>query len=284
MSQRHLPFAKMHGCGNDYVVVDGFHHDVEDPAALARAVCDRRFGVGSDGLLLALPGESHPLRMRMFNVDGSEAEMCGNGLRCLVKFALDRRLVDYAESGEVETGAGVLAYEIQPAVGSPIREVTIDMGAPRLERADIPMVGPAGQVLDEALEAGDETLRVTAVSMGNPHAVSFVSDVEGWPLERVGPLVENHEAFPSRTNAEFVEVVSPTEVRQRTWERGCGETLACGTGACAVVVAGVLTDRTEREVRVRLRGGDLMVRWDERGHVLKRGPAVEVFEGNWPLS
>jgi diaminopimelate epimerase len=285
-----LPFAKMHGCGNDYVVVDAFHHEVGDPAALARAVCARRTGVGSDGLLLAMPGTDVSLRMRMFNVDGSEAEMCGNGLRCLVKFALERGLVPWVDEGEVETGAGVLAWTAHAVAGEDgrphVEEVTIRMGRPELERARIPMRGPPGRVVDESLDLGDASLVVTAVSMGNPHAVTWVDDVGAVELPAIGPRVEHHVAFPNRTNTEFVEVVSRGEVRQRTWERGCGETEACGTGACAVAVAGVLTGRTDRELLIHLRGGDLHVTWEEEaqgGQVRMRGPATQVFEGAWPL-
>ena len=285
-----LPFAKMHGCGNDYVVVDAFHHQVTDPAALARAVCARRTGIGSDGLLLALPGEAAPLRMRMFNVDGSEAEMCGNGLRCLVKFALERGLVPWADAGAVETGAGLLAWEVHAQRGDDGRprvgEVTVRMGRPELERSRIPMRGPAGRVVGEALDLDGAALSVTAVSMGNPHVVTFVDDVGAVDLPEVGPRVEQHAAFPKRTNTEFVEVISRGEVLQRTWERGCGETEACGTGACAVTVAGVLTGRTDRELLIHLRGGDLHVMWEEEadgGQVRMRGPAVHVFEGAWPL-
>ncbi len=277
-----IPFTKMHGCENDYVVVDAFHHDVTDPHAFARATTDRRRGVGADGLLLALPSDTADLCMRMFNVDGSEAEMCGNGLRCLVKFAWERKLVPSRTSGTVETGAGLLGYEVRDPVDGKVDRVTIDMGRPRLERADIPMRGAPGMVKDERLVVGDDELQITAVSMGNPHAVSWVDDVATWPLESVGKLVEHHDAFPNRTNAEFVQVVSPREVHQRTWERGCGETLACGTGACAVVVAGVETGRLEREVLVHLRGGDLEIRYADDGHVWKTGPAVEVFKGTWP--
>ena len=277
-----IPFTKMHGCENDYVVVDGIHHDVGDPHAFARAVNDRRQGVGADGLLLALPSETADLRMRMFNVDGSEAEMCGNGLRCLVKFAWERGLLPKGMSGTVETGAGVLGYELRDPVDGHVDRITIDMGRPRLERGEIPMLGDAGPVRDEPLTVGDRQLEITAVSMGNPHAVSWVDDVETWPLEDVGPGVEHHASFPNRTNAEFVQIISPDEVVQRTWERGCGETLACGTGACAVVVAGVETGRLAREVLVHLRGGDLEIRYGEDGHVWKTGPAVQVFEGTWP--
>lgn len=278
-----LPFAKMHGCGNDYVVVDGVHESIPEPAPLARRVCDRRTGVGSDGLILALPGDNAPLRMRMFNPDGSEAEMCGNGLRCLARFAHERALVGGDRVVPVETGAGTLTTEIHATAGR-IHAVSVDMGRPHLERADIPMVGPAGHVVEELFELDDWRRPLTAVSMGNPHAVFFVDAVSDVPLEAIGPRIERHAVFPRRTNVEIVEVLGPGEVRQRTWERGVGETRACGTGACAVAVAGVLTGRTERRVLVRLLGGDLEIVWDEADHVHMRGPAVEVFVGSWPLA
>jgi diaminopimelate epimerase len=278
-----LPFAKMHGCGNDYVVIDGFRHDMADPHELARRMNDRRFGVGADGLLLALPSDEADFRMRMFNVDGSEAEMCGNGLRCLVKFVWERDLVPHREQLTVDTLAGRLT--VFPTVEDErVVAVTVDMGRPRLERSEIPMRGAAGRVVDEDLDVGERTFAVTAVSMGNPHVVTWVDDVDALPLEEIGPLVEHHPAFPNRVNAEFVERLSETEVRQRTWERGCQETLACGTGACAVVVAGVLTARTRREILIHLRGGDLHIAWGEDDHVRLTGPAVEVFQGTWPRS
>ncbi len=280
MGAPRIPFTKMHGIGNDYVVLDGFGPRPADPEALARALLDRRFGVGGDGLLLVLPSDQADVRMRMFNVDGSEAEMCGNGLRCLVKYAWERGRMTAKAEGTVETKAGILGWRVREA-DDRVESVTLDMGRPRRERREIPMSGPDGHVEDEPLEVLDRTFSVTAVSMGNPHAVTFVDDVDAFPLERYGPAVERHASFPRRTNAEFVEVVSPTELRQRTWERGCGETLACGTGACAVVVAAAATGRTKRDVVVHLRGGDLEVRWTKDDHVLLTGPAVEVFEGTW---
>jgi diaminopimelate epimerase len=279
-----LPFAKMHGCGNDYVVVDGFHHEVGDPGALARRAADRRFGVGSDGLLVALPSTKGDFRMRMFNVDGSESEMCGNGLRCLTRFVWERGLVAKKPHLAAETGAGLLGLDVTAPNGR-FEAVTIDMGRPRLERADLPMTGAPGRVVDEPLAVDGRTLRVTGVSMGNPHVVTYVSGVDDYPVETVGPRVENHAAFPRRTNTHFVQVVSPREVRMRTWERGCGETLACGTGACAVTVAGVLGGRTGRDLLLHVRGGDLRVRWDDKDdHVYLTGPAVEVFTGTLPAA
>jgi diaminopimelate epimerase len=280
-----LPFSKMHGCGNDYVIVDGFHHAVADWGALSRRVSDRRFGVGSDGLIVALPSDKADFRMRMFNVDGSESEMCGNGLRCLTRFAVERGLVAKKPGLNVETGAGVLGLEVRGSNGS-VESVTIDMGKPRLERAEIPMKGPKGRAVDERIDVGGRPLAVTAVSMGNPHAVTYVDvDPMQYPVETVGPQVETHPSFPRRTNAHFVQVVSPREVRLRTWERGCGETMAFGTGACAVTVAGVLTGRTERDLLLHVRGGDLRVRWDAASdHVFLSGPAVEVYQGSLPLA
>jgi diaminopimelate epimerase len=278
-----LPFAKMHGCGNDYVVVDAFHHEVKDPGALARRVADRRFGIGSDGLILALPSARADLRMRMFNVDGSEAEMCGNGLRCLTRFAYERGLVDRKPALTAETAAGVLGLDLTVEDGR-VEAVTVDMGRPRLDRADLPMVGPPGRVVQEPLEAGGRRFAVTAVSMGNPHVVTYVDDTESFPVEEVGPKVERHPLFPRRTNVHFVQVLSRGEARMRTWERGCGETLACGTCACAVTVAGVLAGRTDRDLLLHVRGGDLHVRWDgATDHVFLSGPAVEVFQGSLPL-
>ena len=285
MAARTLPFTKMQGCGNDYVYVDGFHHQVDDPSALAKAISDRRFGVGSDGLILILPSEKADVRMRMWNADGSEAEMCGNGIRCVAKYAYERGLAPKKARLTAETGAGVLALDLDVR-GGLVQAVTVDMGRPRLERAEIPMKGPAGKVVDEEIRAGDLAFRVTCISMGNPHCVTFVESAAEFPVATYGPLLETHPAFPRRTNVEFVEVRSKGEVVQRTWERGAGETWACGTGACAVAVAGALTGRTGRKVLVHLRGGDLSIDWRaeaDGGTARKTGPAVTVFDGAWAL-
>jgi diaminopimelate epimerase len=271
----------MQGCGNDYVYVDGFHHLVGDPAAMAKAVSDRRFGVGSDGLILVLPSDKADLRMRMWNADGSESEMCGNGLRCVAKFAYEHGLTPKRRRLTAETGAGILGIDLDVR-GGRVESVTVDMGPPRLERAEIPMEGAPGRVVDEPLNVGDRVFRVTCLSMGNPHCVTYVDDVKTFPVDRYGPAIETHPAFPRRTNVEFVQVVSRGEVIQRTWERGAGETWACGTGASAVAVAGVLTNVTDRQVLVHLTGGDLRIEWKEGGDVFKSGPAVTVFEGTWP--
>ena len=282
MAARSIPFTKMQGCGNDYVYVDGFHHDVADPAALAKAISDRRFGVGSDGLILILPSTKADVRMRMWNADGSEAEMCGNGIRCVAKYAYERGLAPKKPRLTAETGAGILELDLA-IEGGRVKAVTVDMGVPRLERAEIPMAGPPGRAIDEPIEAGGRTFRVTGVSMGNPHCVTFVDRVKDFPVATFGPLLETHAAFPNRTNVEFVEIVSRGEVIQRTWERGAGETWACGTGAAAVCAAGVLTGRTDREILVHLLGGDLRLAWPTGRGVQKTGPAVLVYDGVWPL-
>jgi diaminopimelate epimerase len=276
-----MRFVKMHGAGNDYVYIDGFSTPVADPAALAVAVSDRHFGIGSDGLILILPSNIADVRMRMFNSDGSEAEMCGNGVRCVAKYAYDHGLVKGREI-TVETGAGVKALQLFTNAADKVERVRVNMGPPRLSRGEIPMTGPAADtVVNEALTILDRTFAITCVSMGNPHCVIFVDGVTDFPVEKYGPLIENHPLFPRRTNVEFVEVVSRREVRQRTWERGAGETLACGTGASAVVVAGVLTGRTERVLRNVLLGGPLEMEWVENGPVFMTGPAVQVFAGEY---
>jgi len=276
----------MHGCANDYVVVDATRAAVADPAALARAVCDRRSGIGSDGLLLAESSEVADLRMRMFNPDGSEAEMCGNGLRCLVLFAVSRGRVDRTTNLRIETGAGVLGASLV-AGGPPATprraDVVIDMGMPRFERGALPMSGAPGRVIEESFEAAGSSLRITALSMGNPHVVLFVDDVDAAPVDVLGPAIETHPVFPQRTNVSFVEVRSPTRLRLRTWERGVGETQACGTGACAAAVAGVLTERSANDVTVEVRGGRLQVHWNEMHGVRLTGPATLVYEGRWPV-
>jgi diaminopimelate epimerase len=279
-----MKFTKMHGAGNDYVYVDCFKESISDPAHLAREISDRNFGVGGDGLILIMPSDLADLRMRIFNADGSEAEMCGNGVRCVAKYAYDRGLVA-KRTIHVETGAGILSLQLFTDAAGKVTRVKVNMGKPGLKRADLPMIGPAdAKVIDQELKVMDRTFRITCVSMGNPHCVIFVDDVAGFPVGLYGPAIENHELFPRRINVEFVEVLSPTEVRQRTWERGAGETLACGTGASAVTVAGLLTGRTRTKLLNHLSGGDLEMAWDGTGDVFMTGPAVEVFTGNYDPS
>ena len=276
-----MKFTKMHGAGNDYVYVNGFEEQVADPAEFARRVSDRHFGIGSDGLILILPSEEADVRMRMFNADGSEAEMCGNGVRCVAKYAYDHGLVKETAI-HVETGAGVLSLQTYLDGSGKVDRVRVNMGRPRLDAHDIPVRDMGeGQVVEQTLQALDRTFEVTCVSMGNPHCVIFVDNVEEFPVATYGTAIENHVAFPQRINVEFVEVVSNGEVRQRTWERGAGETLACGTGAAAVTVAGVLTGRTDSRIVNHLRGGDLEMEWDQEGDVFMTGPAAEVFSGEY---
>ncbi|MBE9486091.1 MAG: diaminopimelate epimerase [Desulfuromonadales bacterium] len=276
-----MKFTKMQGAGNDYVYINGFEESLTDPAELAKKVSDRHFGIGSDGLILILPSQQADLKMRMFNADGSEAEMCGNGIRCVAKYAHDHGLVDRLAIS-VETGNGILPLQLFLGDSGLIDRVQVNMGVPRLTRADLPMTGPAAeQVISVPLEVAGRPFEITCVSMGNPHCVIFIEDVEKFPVHEIGPLIENHPWFPKRVNVEFVQLVSPVEVIQRTWERGAGETLACGTGASAVAVAGVLTGRTERKISNHLRGGELQLEWLEGGPVMMTGPAVEVFSGDF---
>jgi diaminopimelate epimerase len=281
-----MRFTKMHGIGNDYVYVNGFTEHVADPPALARVISDRHFGVGSDGLILVLPSTKADVRMRMFNADGSEAEMCGNGIRCVAKYAYDHKLTD-KNPMRVETGNGVLSLQLKVDAGK-VQQATVNMGQPILNLADIPVdrekvVSAKGEHRYRLmLMQSNDSVDATFVSMGNPHAIIYVDDVKRIELERIGPMIENHPAFPRRINAHFVQVISPTEVIMRTWERGSGITLACGTGACAVAVAGVLTGMSSRNILAHLPGGDLSLEWRENDdNVYMTGPATEVFEGTW---
>jgi diaminopimelate epimerase len=277
-----MRFTKMQGAGNDYIYVDCFRQPPpRDPAGLSRVVSDRHFGVGSDGLILIGPSERADARMRMFNADGSEAEMCGNGIRCVAKYVYDHGLVP-KPTLTVETGRGVLTLELETENGR-VRQVRVDMGEPILEAARIPTTLPGDPPVNQLLSAEGYRLEVTCVSMGNPHCVSFVDELTDHLVLAVGPQVERHPAFPRRTNVEFVKVNRPDDVTVRVWERGSGETLACGTGACAVAVAGVLTGRLVRGIVAHLPGGDLRLEWSEKDrHVYMTGPAVEVFSGDWP--
>ena len=290
-----MRFAKLHGAGNDYIYVNGFEEKVLDPAALAVRMSDRHFGVGTDGLILVLPPqEGGDVRMRMFNADGSESEMCGNGARCLAKFAVDRGLVKVDVRGQtigsaragvvrVETLAGLREIELWRDAGGRIARGTVGMGRPILEPAKIPVRTSGARAVDVPIIVDAEALRMTCVSMGNPHAVFYVERVADWPLETLGPKIERHEMFPARTNVHIVQVVSPREVIMRTWERGSGITLACGTGASAVCVAGVLTGRTDRRILARVPGGDLELEWPrDDAEVRLTGPMEEVFTGEWP--
>jgi diaminopimelate epimerase len=252
-----------------------------DPAELARRLSDRHFGIGGDGLILICPSEVADARMRMFNADGSEAEMCGNGVRCVAKYVYDHHIA-HKENLRIETGRGVLTLELEVEADK-ARRVRVDMGEPILQAALIPTTLPGDPVVDRELALDGRSLRVTCVSMGNPHCVTYVDRLtDDWVLG-AGPRIETDPHFPKRVNAEFVQVVSAGEIRMRVWERGSGETLACGTGACAVCVAGVLTGRTGRRLMAHLPGGDLELEWAENNHVFLTGPAVEVFSGDWKI-
>ncbi len=277
-----MKFTKMHGAGNDYVYINGFDEQVSDPEELAITVSDRHFGIGADGLILILPSTTADVRMRMFNADGSEAEMCGNGIRCVAKFAADSGLVSGDEI-MIETGAGILPLKLHFGADDKVNRVRVNMGQPRLMPSEIPVKAEKEEmIIDQPLQILDRTFAITCVSMGNPHCVIFVDQVDDFPVERYGSVIEKHPMFPKRINVEFVELVSGNEVKQRTWERGAGETLACGTGASAVAVAGVLSGRTERSIINRLLGGELQLEWSEAGDVFMTGPATEVFRGEFP--
>lgn len=274
-----MKFTKMQGAGNDYVYINCFEEQVVDPVILAQQVSDRNFGIGSDGLILILPSDCADLRMRMFNADGSEAEMCGNGIRCVAKYAYDHGLVS-AQQISIETGNGVLSVQVFAGNQGRVEQVRVAMGRPGLTRGALPMTGVAEeQAINVPLDVDGHRLELTCVSMGNPHAVIYVEEVDQFPVAQLGSIIEHHHWFPKRTNVEFVQIVSSQEVIQRTWERGAGETLACGTGAAAVTVAGVLTGRSARKITNHLRGGDLLMEWPDGGEVLMTGPAVEVFSG-----
>ncbi len=280
-----IRFTKMHGLGNDYLVVEAMHSQPEEAklAALARALSDRHFGIGSDGLILVLPSRVGDFRMRIFNSDGSEAEMCGNGVRLFAKYVYERGLTQ-AKELEIETLAGIIRPALRVKGGEVVR-VRVDMGEPRLRRSQIPMKGKeAPQVVGEKLRVNGQRFEITAVSMGNPHCVVFVEDVERTAVEKLGPAIERHEAFPRRTNVEFAQIVSDSQIKMRVWERGAGETLACGTGASATLVAAVLNGLAQRKAVVNLRGGDLQVHWrTEDNHVFIEGPAAEVCTGETRL-
>lgn len=279
-----LKFAKLHGLGNNYIYLDLVTQQTSftNWEQLAKAVSDINFGIGSDGLILILPGSNGTdFRMRMFNSDGSEGRMCGNGIRCLAKYVYDNGLTKN-ECINVDTLAGRLQLSLQ-VVANRVEQVRVNMGAPRLTRNELPMsIGdPNSQCLNEPLEVANQMVHITAVSMGNPHAIIFVDNVQTAPVTTLGPLIENHPAFPDRTNVEFIEVVTPQHLKMRVWERGSGETMACGTGACASTVAAILLNKASRHCQVQLLGGTLDVEWAEDGDVYMTGPATYVADGHF---
>jgi diaminopimelate epimerase len=274
-----MRFHKLQGAANDFVVVDGRQPEGRDWAALAARVCDRRRGVGADGLLVLEDSENSDYRMRYHNADGSQAEMCGNGIRCMAKFVLDTGATDRRVL-RWETLAGPIVTDVLAHDGG-VATVRVDMGPPRFAADEIPTLLPGDRVLEAPLEVAGARLTVTCVSMGNPHAVSFVDDAAGFPLAEVGPRVEHHPAFPERTNFEVVQVLAPDRVRMRVWERGVGETMACGTGACAAAVASQLVRDTAEDVALEVPGGELLVSWRPGESVMLTGPAETAFTGEF---
>lgn len=277
-----MKFTKMHGIGNDYVYVNCFEESVKNPAEVSKFVSDRHFGIGSDGLILISPSAIADFRMNIYNADGSQAEMCGNGIRCVAKYVYDYGLTDKTEIS-VETLAGIKYLRLQVENGKVV-SVEVNMGAPILEPKEIPVAVEESPVVNVPVEVKGKIYHMTCVSMGNPHAIIFMNNVKDLDIAAIGPYFENHTVFPKRTNTEFVEVLDRNTVNMRVWERGSDETLACGTGACATTVACILNDKTENEVTVHLLGGDLKIRWDrEANQVYMTGPATVVFDGEITL-
>ncbi len=273
-----MKFTKMQGLGNDYIYVDCTQKSIDNISEVAKKVSDRHFGIGSDGLVLILPSDKADFRMRMFNSDGSESEMCGNAIRCVGKYVFDNKLTN-KNNITIETLAGIKVLELEIQNGKVVL-VRVDMGEPILTPKDIPVEGSKERFISEPIEIDGRTYNVTAVSMGNPHAISYVDDVDNFPLYEVGPKMEVNKHFPRKVNAEFVQIIDKSTLKMRVWERGAGETLACGTGASAVLVASVLNGVSERIATIKLLGGDLLIEWSEKdNHVYMTGPAVKVFEG-----
>jgi diaminopimelate epimerase len=300
-----MKFTKMHGAGNDYVLLDG-RDQKQDWSALARDLCDRHFGVGADGLLLVAPSTEADIRMRMWNPDGSEAEMCGNGIRCFAKYVVEREIMSSPFGAmRIETNNGILNVTPMSDGNGRVTHARVDMGQPQFHATEIPVAIPTGEsglqldisslalniidgimpeqlVVNYPVEVRGETFRITCVSVGNPHAVAFIDrDVDQVPLERIGPVMENHSLFPKRVNFHVVNVEGRGRLKARTWERGAGQTLACGTGACAIQAAARLLRLTDESVKMQMPGGELIITWLGRGPVYMEGPTVEVFEGEW---
>ncbi|WP_302630403.1 diaminopimelate epimerase [uncultured Eubacterium sp.] len=274
-----MEFTKMHGCGNDYVYVNGFTNKIENPNKLSEIVSNRNFGIGSDGLIVINPSDVADFKMSMYNADGSEGKMCGNGIRCVAKYVYDNKMTDKTTI-TVETLSGIktLVLDVED---EKVKTVRVNMGTPILKSKDVPVVSDKEQVIDEPIKVNDKEYRITCVSMGNPHAVTFIDDTDSLEIEKIGPLFENNEIFPDRVNTEFIQVVDRNNIKMRVWERGSGETLACGTGACASVVACVLNGLTENKVTVSLLGGDLFIEYNQEENVVyMTGPATISFTGN----
>ena len=276
-----ITFTKMHGLGNDYLFIEGEKFPIQDPAELSRRMSHRHLGAGSDGIILILPGEKAEFKMRIFNADGSEAETCGNGIRCFAKYVYERGMTRKTEF-VIETLAGANCVTLKTD-GAKVVAVRSNMGRPRFDRAEIPMIGAPGRVLEEELDLGGRTVKITCANIGNPHAVIFVDDATAVSPAEIGPKVENHPKFPRRTNVEFVNVIDRRNIVMRIWERGSGITMASGSGSCGASLASMITNRVDRKINVHLVYGVLAIEWAEDGFVYQEGPATEVFTGTWNL-
>ncbi len=274
-----IAFTKLHGLGNDYLFIETEKYPVANPPKLSRQMSHRHLGVGSDGIILVMPGDKAPFRMRIFNADGSEAETCGNGIRCFAKYVYDRGMIHDTEF-VIETLAGPNQVALKVENGRVVA-VRSNMGRPRFDRSEIPMIGAPGRVLEEDLDVDGRTFPITCANIGNPHAVIFVEDATAVPLAEIGPKIETHPKFPQRTNVEFVNVMDRGNIVMRIWERGSGITMASGSGSCGAALASMITDRVDRKVRVHLVYGELLIEWAEDGFVYQEGPATEVFSGTW---
>jgi diaminopimelate epimerase len=275
-----IPYTKMHGLGNDYLFIECLDRTIADPAELSRKMSHRHLGAGADGIILILPSDAADFTMRIFNADGSEAETCGNGIRCFAKYVFERGMIKRTNFG-IETGGGLNTVELFTE-GDKVVRVRSNMGAPKFDRSEIPMVGPEGRVMEEAIVVDGSTMHVTCANVGNPHAVFFVDDATAVPLSEIGPKVERHPSFPDRTNVEFVTVQDRQNIVMRIWERGSGITMASGSGSCGAALAAMITDRIDRRVNVHLVYGALTIEWAEDGNVYQEGPATEVYSGIWP--
>lgn len=276
-----MKFTKMHGCGNDYIYINGIAEKIEDEVKTAQFVSDRHFGIGGDGMIVIKKSDIADFEMVMYNADGSRAEMCGNGIRCVAKYVYDYHLTDKT-SLSIESMGKIKYIDLTLGSDGKVESVKVDMGAPVLKADEVPVVSDNETVLNEEIEVDGNLYKITCVSMGNPHAVVFINeDVKDFPLEKIGPMFENHKRFPKRTNTEFAKIIDRENIDMRVWERGTGETLACGTGTCATVVAAILGGFTDHDVTVHLLGGDLKIHWsgDSNDSVIMSGPATTVFDG-----
>lgn len=275
-----MKFTKMHGCGNDYVYISGIENKIDDPNQLSIKVSNRNFGIGSDGLIVINPSDVADFKMSMYNADGSEGKMCGNGIRCVAKYVYDNKLTDKTRI-TVETLSGIKTLDLN-IENEKVKSVRVDMGSPIIVAREVPVISDKEKVIDEPLVVNNQEYRITCVSMGNPHAITFVDDTDTLNIEHIGPMFENNEIFPDRVNTEFIQIIDRNTIKMRVWERGSGETLACGTGACASVVACVLNGKTDNKVTVKLLGGDLFIEYDkDKDTVFMTGPATVSFTGEF---